>query len=66
MSEEAGRVFFQRLWEHDQIVFDARSAAVSAAETVVCASPLAARTMQRKPTWLVDVSIGSAWRAAGR
>ena len=25
-----------------------------------------ARTTQRKPTWLVDVSIGSACRAAGR
>src|SRR6185437_31979 len=25
-----------------------------------------ARTTQRKPTWLVDVSMGSAWRAAGR
>ena len=24
------------------------------------------RTMQRKPTWLVEVSTGSAWRAAGR
>ena len=24
MSEEAGRVFFKRLWEHDLIVFDAR------------------------------------------
>jgi hypothetical protein len=24
------------------------------------------RTMQRKPMWLVEVSIGSAWRAAGR
>ena len=26
----------------------------------------AARTMQRKPTWHVDVSIGSGKRAAGR
>lgn len=24
------------------------------------------RTMQRKPTWLVEVSISCAWRAAGR
>src|SRR5688500_4476439 len=24
------------------------------------------RLMQRNPTWLVDVSIGSGWRAAGR
>jgi hypothetical protein len=22
--------------------------------------------MQRKPTWLVEVSTGSGWRAAGR
>jgi len=29
-------------------------------------SPAAARMTQGKPTWLVDVSIGSAWRAAGR
>src|SRR5271170_4537304 len=27
---------------------------------------LAPRTTQRNPTWLVEVSIGSAWRAAGR
>src|SRR5262249_61816143 len=27
---------------------------------------LPSRTTQRKPTWLVEVSIGSAWRAAGR
>jgi hypothetical protein len=25
-----------------------------------------ARTMHRKPTWLMPVSIGCAWRAAGR
>ncbi len=24
------------------------------------------RTMQRKPMWLVEVSIASGWRAAGR
>src|SRR5262249_21380737 len=27
---------------------------------------LPSRTTQRKPTWLVEVSTGSAWRAAGR
>ncbi|MBB2750859.1 UNVERIFIED_ORG: hypothetical protein GGI57_001535 [Rhizobium aethiopicum] len=30
------------------------------------ADQLAALLMQRKPTWLVEVSSGSAWRAAGR
>jgi hypothetical protein len=34
---------------------------------VVCAyTRLALRTTQRKPTWLVEVSTGSACRAAGR
>jgi hypothetical protein len=27
---------------------------------------LPALTMHRNPTWLVDVSTGCAWRAAGR
>ncbi|SFJ96784.1 hypothetical protein SAMN04488498_101602 [Mesorhizobium albiziae] len=29
-----------------------------------CIDPLL--TMQRNPTWLIDVSTGCAWRAAGR
>lgn len=28
--------------------------------------PSQCRRMQRKPTWLVEVSTGSGWRAAGR
>lgn len=32
----------------------------------ICQDRADPRATQRKPTWLVDVSIGSAWRAAGR
>lgn len=28
--------------------------------------PAGSRTMHRKPIWLVELSVGCAWRAAGR
>ncbi len=64
IGDEKGRQFFKRLWEHDLIVFDAKAAALGQPQGAAQAGP--ARTTQRKPTWLVDVSIGSACRAAGR
>jgi SAM-dependent methyltransferase len=61
IGDGQGHQFFRRLWEHDLIVFDSKTALDAAAYQT-----RAPRTTQRKPTWLVDVSIGSACRAAGR